>query len=72
MGLVGTYEAEYAGSNDEYKADAKDHSMSDTPGNWNVFKNGELIRSFKGNWTPTNNPSWWDDLTKKNNYEANN
>jgi RHS repeat-associated protein len=65
-GLVGTYEAEYAGPNDEYKADAKDHSRSDTTGNWNVFKNGELIRSYQGNWTPTNNPSWWDNLTKKN------
>jgi hypothetical protein len=65
-GPVGTYEAEYAGANDEYKADAKDHSRSDTPGNWNVFKNGELIRSYQGDWKPTNNPSLMDKLTKEN------
>jgi hypothetical protein len=65
-GPVGTYEAKYAGPDDEYKADAPDHSRSSTPGNWNVFKNGELIRSYQGNWQPTNDPSWWDKLTKEN------
>jgi RHS repeat-associated protein len=65
-GPVGTYEAKYAGTNDEYKADAKDHSRSETPGNWNVFKNGELIRSYQGDWKPTDKPSTWDNLTKKN------
>jgi RHS repeat-associated protein len=65
-GPVGTYEAKYAGKDNEYKADAKDHSRSETPGNWNVFKNGELIRSFQGDWKPTNKPSTWYKLTKQN------
>ena len=65
-GPIGTYKAEYAGENDEYKAGAKDHSMSNEPGNWNVFKNGELIRSYRGDWKPTNDPSIWDRLTKEN------
>lgn len=65
-GPIGTYKAEYAGPDDEYKADAKDHSRSDTPGNWNVFKNGELIRSYEGDWKPTNNPGILDKLFKQN------
>ena len=65
-GPVGTYEAEYAGPNDEYKPDAKDKSRSDTPGNWNVFKNGEKVRSYEGDWQPTNNPSLFDKIFKQN------
>ncbi len=65
-GPVGTYEAEHAGPDDEYKPDAKDKSRSDTPGNWNVFKNGELIRSYQGDWQPTNNPSFFDTLFNRN------
>ncbi|MDR0196152.1 MAG: hypothetical protein LBI73_13610, partial [Myroides sp.] len=49
-GPVGAFKAKYAGSNDEYKRDAngqiKGKEKSNTPGNWNVFKNGELIRSY--------------------------
>ncbi len=69
-GPVGTYEAKNAGPNDEYKRDSegntKSKEMSNTPGNWNVFKNGELIKSYQGDWKPTNNPSFWDNLTKEN------
>lgn len=65
-GPVGTYEAKYAGPNDEYKADAPDRSRSETPGNWNVFKNGELIRSYQGDWKPNENPSFSDWLFKQN------
>jgi RHS repeat-associated protein len=72
-GPTGTYEAKYAGPNDEYKRDSdgntKSKERSNTPGNWNVFKNGKLIRSYQGNWQPTNNPSWWDNLTKENKNE---
>ena len=65
-GPVGTFEAKYAGPDDNYKADAKDHSRSETPGNWNVFKNGELIRSYQGDWQPTSTPSLLDGLFKQN------
>jgi hypothetical protein len=55
-GLTGTYEAEYAGPNDEYKLDsnnqAKNKERSDTPGNWNVYKNNKLIRTIKGDEDP--------------------
>src|SRR5690606_20169890 len=80
--VVGTYEASKQHPNGQYKykrdadgkiirdADGKpirkDGSRSDKPGNWRVFKNGEEIKSYKGNWTPTNSPSLWDNLTKKN------
>jgi len=69
-GPVGTYEAKYAGDNDEYKRDSngdvKSKERSDTPGNWNVFKNGELIRSYEGDWLPTNQPSMYDSIFKEN------
>jgi hypothetical protein len=69
-GPIGAFEAKNAGANDEYKRDSegntKSKERSSTPGNWNVFKNGEKVRSYQGDWKPTNNPSWWDNLTKKN------
>lgn len=65
-GPVGSYKAEYAGEDDEYKEDAKNDNPSDEPGNWNVFKNGELIRSYKGTWTPTDQPSLIDQLFYEN------
>ena len=69
-GPVGTFEAEAQGKNDEYKLNEsgtpKNKKRSDTPGNWNVYKNGELIRSYQGNWKPTDNPSLWDKLFKEN------
>lgn len=65
-GPIGTYKAKYAGPDDEYKANAPNHNRSDIEGNWNVFKNGELLRSYKGDWKPTENPTWWDKLTKEN------
>lgn len=69
-GPIGTYEAKYAGPDDEYKrddnGDVKSKARSNTPGNWNVFKNGELIRSYQGDWKPTNDPSFSDWLFKQN------
>jgi hypothetical protein len=42
--------------NDEYKLDsnnqAKNKERSDTPGNWNVYKNNKLIRTIKGDEDP--------------------
>jgi len=55
-GPVGTYEAEYAEKNDEYKRDSnndvKSKQRSDTPGNWNVFMNGKKVDSFDGDEIP--------------------
>lgn len=69
-GPIGTYEAKYTGADDEYKRDEnnqiKSKERSNTTGNWNVYKNGELIRSYQGNWKPTDNPSLWDKLFKEN------
>ncbi|MFA7447267.1 MAG: RHS repeat-associated core domain-containing protein, partial [Weeksellaceae bacterium] len=67
---TGTYEAKYSGADDEYKRNennqVKSKERSNTTGNWNVYKNGELIRSYQGDWQPTDNPSLWDRLTKEN------
>lgn len=65
-GPDGTYKAEYGGKDDEYKPDAKNKQRSDQPGNWNVYKNGELIRSYQGDWQPTNQPSIMDKLLYQN------
>lgn len=69
-GPIGSFEAQAQEKNDEYKLNSdgsrKNDKRSNTTGNWNVFKNGELIRSYQGDWQPTDNPSWWDKLTKEN------
>jgi len=70
LGPVGAYEAEAQNKNDEYKVDSKGERKNDqrsnVKGNWNVFKNGELIRSYEGDWVPTNTPSIWDQFIKEN------
>lgn len=67
---IGTFEAQAQEKNGEYKLNSdgsrKNDKRSNTTGNWNVYKNGELIRSYQGDWKPTDNPSWWDKLTKEN------
>lgn len=65
-GPSGTYKAEYGGKDDEYKEGAKNKNRSDEPGNWNVYKNGEIIRSYSGDWTPTNEPSIIDEVLYEN------
>ncbi len=80
--VLGTYQAskQHSNGNYKYKRDAdgkiirdkdgkpirKDGSRSDKTGNWKVFKNGEETKSYQGDWKPSNTPSWWENLTKKN------
>jgi hypothetical protein len=42
--------------------DHKHHEASDIKGNWNVFKDGVLIESYRGGWTPKAKATWWDKL----------
>lgn len=69
-GPVGTYKAKYAGKNDEYKRDSngdiKSKERSSETENWNVYKNGQLVRSYQGDWQPTNKPSLLDRIFKQN------
>ncbi|WP_290863030.1 RHS repeat-associated core domain-containing protein [Flavobacterium sp.] len=70
-GPIGTFESKSQGKDDEYKRDSNGDPKNkepnkNKPGNWNVYKNGQLIRSYQGDWQPTNNPSLWDQLTKVN------
>jgi len=70
-GEMGTYKAEYADENNEYKRDSngkiKSNKNSDTPGNWRGFKNGKEIRSYRGDWQPKEKPTLWDRLWNQNN-----
>ncbi len=34
----------------------------ETPGTWLMFKDGEIIGAYSGDWTPKPNPGWWDNL----------
>jgi len=79
--VVGTYEAEAQEKNGNYiyKTDEngniirdsdgnrvrKNDSRSDREGSWRVFKNGEQVGSYDGDWTPTNEPGILDYLFHK-------
>jgi RHS repeat-associated protein len=68
-GETGTYKAKYADKNGVYKTDengaVKSKERSDTPGSWRLFKNGEQIEQYRGDWKPKEQPTLWDKLTKK-------
>ena len=65
-GQIGAYKAKYVDSNNEYKRDdngnAKSKERSNIRGNWRVFQNGKEINSFKGDWSPKENPTFLDRL----------
>ena len=65
-GQIGAYKAKYADSNNEYKHDDNGHikskERSNIKGNWRVFQNGKEINSFKGDWSPKENPTFLDRL----------
>lgn len=44
----------------------KEGQVTDQQGQWNVFKNGKLIGSYDGDWTPKGNPGWVDRTLHKN------
>ncbi len=68
---IGTYEAEAQSEDGEYKLNGdgsrKNDERSSREGSWRVFKNGEQVGSYEGDWTPTNNPSTIDNLLYKEN-----
>ena len=53
---IGAYKAKYADKNGRYKRDEnnriKSKKRSDTPGNWNIFEDGEKTGSRRGDWKP--------------------
>jgi RHS repeat-associated protein len=68
-GEVGTYEAEYANEHGEYKRDAngevKCKSRSENTGSWRIFQGGKRTGQFRGDWHPKEQPTTWDNLTKR-------
>ncbi|MGZ3835903.1 MAG: hypothetical protein ACXVB0_20475, partial [Mucilaginibacter sp.] len=42
--------------------DGGHHKSTNIQGNWNVFKDGKLIESYRGGWTPKAKATWWDKL----------
>ena len=68
-GEVGTYKAKYADKNGDYKRDDNGKIVgkhkSNTPGSWRIFKNGNQTGQYRGDWKPKEEPTFWDNLTKK-------
>lgn len=68
-GEIGTYKAKYTDKNGDYKrnenGEIKSKQMSDTPGSWRIFKNGEQTEQYRGDWKPKEKPTLWDIMTKK-------
>ncbi|MEO6833385.1 MAG: hypothetical protein ABI169_14355 [Chitinophagaceae bacterium] len=61
----GPRKAKYDKGNSDYK-DGKEHETGDKQGNWNVYKNGEQIGSYDGDWTPKGDPGIIDKAVHKN------
>jgi RHS repeat-associated protein len=68
-GEIGAYKAKYANEHGEYKRDengrVKSKARSDIPGSWRVFEKGKQIGQYRGDWKPKEQPTWWDNFTKK-------
>jgi|GEM_PF-6514804 len=68
-GEIGAYKAEFANENGEYKRDAngevKNKSRSENPGSWRIFQGGKQTGQFRGDWHPKEQPTTWDNLTKR-------
>jgi hypothetical protein len=68
-GEVGTYKAKHADANGAYKTndngEVKSKARSETPGSWRIFKNGEQTGQYRGDWKAKEEPTMWDNMTKK-------
>jgi len=69
-GEFGAYKAKYVDDNNEYERNndgqIKSKERSNELGNWRVFRDGKETESYKGDWKPKENPSWWDKFLNKN------
>ena len=65
-GQIGAYKAKSVDSNNEYKRDdnglVKSIEKSNIKGNWRIFQEGQEIKSFKGDWSPKENPTFIDKI----------
>ena len=65
-GQVGAYKAKYVDDDNEYKrydnGNIKSKERTNIAGNWRVFRNGEQIYTFKGDWSPKEQPTLLDKL----------
>jgi RHS repeat-associated protein len=68
-GEVGPRVANFTDDNGDYKngtSREKEGQATSEQGGWNVFKNGKLIATYDGDWTPKGNPSKIDNFFHKN------
>ncbi|TWF32859.1 RHS repeat-associated protein [Chitinophaga polysaccharea] len=67
---IGPYVSKFTDNNSDYKPNIpreKHGQRTNERGNWNVFKDGKLVGSYDGNWTPKGNPGFFDNLFYKKN-----
>lgn len=67
---IGPYVSKFTDNNSDYKPNIpreKHGQRTNERGKWNVFKDGKLVGSYDGNWTPKGNPRFFDNLFYKKN-----
>jgi len=60
-GELGPYVDEKEDINGEHNPPGH-YNATNQKGNWNVYKNGELVESYTGGWTPKAKATLWDKL----------